>query len=149
MIEIIDKVTAVCFIVNTKKRDEIHEDFLDRLRRLFVRNGYRVRLEYPLRFYSIIRRSGDKVSRNGNLDLLAVKNEQKIAIEFDNRIHLKFKSIEKLFQVDADLCIGIVRGKLKTFDANIERIEQVKEEFGFLKKDFWLIIASDKVAHKV
>ncbi len=114
-----------------------------------MRNGYRVRLEYPLRFYSIIRRSGDKVSRNGNLDLLAVKNEQKIAIEFDNGIHLKFKSIEKLFQVDADLCIGIVRGKLKTFDANIERIEQVKEEFGFLKKDFWLIIASDKVAHKV
>ncbi|MCJ7729873.1 MAG: hypothetical protein MUO27_08375 [Sedimentisphaerales bacterium] len=149
MIEIISKVKSACFGLNTEKRKEIHGDVLDRLRRLFAKDGYKVCLEYPLCFDSITRKSGDRIFRNGSIDLVAVKNRRKIAIEFDNGAHLKFKSIEKLFQVDADLRIGIIRGKSNILGANIERIEQVKEEFGFLKKDFWLIILSENIARKV
>ena len=146
---IIDKVKEVCFSVNAESRKGLHRDVLDGLSRVFVKDGYRVWQEYPVCFESRIRKSGDKVSRDGNLDLVAVKNGRKVAVEFDNGVHLKFKSIEKLFQVDADLSIGIVRGKFNTLGANIKRIEQLKGEFGFLKKDFWLIIMLEKIAQKV
>ena len=149
MIEIISKVQAACFGLNTEKREKIHGDVLDRLRRLFVKGGYRVRLEYPLCFDSMIRKSDDRAFRNGNIDLVAVKNRRKIALEFDNGVHLKFKSIEKLFQIDADLCIAIIRGRSNTLAGNMQRIEQVKEELGPLKKDFWFIILSERIAHKV
>lgn len=149
MIEIISNIQAACFGLNTEERKGIHGDVLDRLRRLFVKNGYRVNLEYPLCFDSMTRKSGDRILRNGNIDLVAVKNERKVALEFDNGIHLKFKSIEKLFQVDVDLRIGIIRGKSNTLAANIERIEQVKEELGLLRKDFWFIILSERIAHKI
>ena len=39
MIEIISKVQAACFGLNTEKREKIHGDVLDRLRRLFVKGG--------------------------------------------------------------------------------------------------------------
>ena len=81
-----------------------------------------------------------------------VKNGRKIAIEFDTGVHLKFKSIEKLFQVDADLCIGIIKSKSNksgSLDANIERFEQLTEEFGGFKNNVWLIVLSEKIVHKV
>jgi hypothetical protein len=149
MIGIIETIKEVCFGIDAQERKEIHGHVLDRLKRLFVKNGYRVHLEYPICFDSIVRKSGDMISKNGYLDLVAVKEKWKIAIEFDTGVHLKFKSIEKLFQVDADICIGIIRGRSNTLGANIERIEQVRGEFGFLKKDFWLIILSDRISHKV
>jgi hypothetical protein len=83
------------------------------------------------------------------VDLIVIKNGRKIAIEFDSGVHLKFKSIEKLFQADADVCIGIVRGKENVLEENIERIEEITKESGFLKKDFRLIVLTERTAHKV
>ncbi|MGD2093924.1 MAG: hypothetical protein PVH77_02845 [Phycisphaerales bacterium] len=125
---------------------------LDDLKVLFAKGGYRVHLEYPINFRSRIRKSGDWVSRNGNLDLVAIKKGRKVAIEFDTGVRLKFKSIEKLFQVDADLCIGIVRGGSKgngSLDVNIERFEKLTEEFGNLRKNVWLIVLSEKIVQKM
>ena len=146
---VIEQVKRVCFSVNVENREGLHCDVLNRLKALFVNGGYKVHLEYPVHFESRIRKSGDKVSRDGNLDLVAFKNGRKIAIEFDTGVHLKFKSIEKLFQVDADMCIGIIKGRLNTLgslNANVERIEQVRGEIGAFKKNFWLIILTEKVA---
>lgn len=101
---------------------------------------------------SRMRKSGDRISREGNLDLVAFKNGRKIAIEFDTGVHLEFKSIEKLFQGDADICIGIVKGRLNTLgslNANFDRIEQVKGELGAFKKKFCLIILDEKIAQKM
>ncbi len=146
---VIEQITRVCFGVNIGNREGLHRDVLDRLKALFVNGGYKVHLEYPIHFESRIRKSGDTVFRGGKLDLSAFKNGRKIAIEFDTGVHLKFKSIEKLFQVDADMCIGIIKGRLNTLgslNANVERIEQVKGELGIFKKNFWLIILTEKVA---
>jgi len=146
---VIEQVKLVCFRINVENREGLHRDVLDRLKALFVNGGYKVHLEYPFHFESRIRKSGDKVSRDGNLDLVAFKNGKKIAIEFDTGIHLRFKSIEKLFQVDADMCIGIIKGRLNSLgslNANVERIEQVKVELGAFKKNFRLIILAEKVA---
>jgi len=146
---VIEQVKRVCFSVNVENREGLHCDVLNRLKALFVNGGYKVHLEYPIHFESRIRKSGGKVFRDGNLDLVAFKNGRKIAIEFDTGVHLKFKSIEKLFQVDADMCIGIIKGRLNTLgslNANVERIEQVRGEIGAFKKNFWLIILTEKVA---
>ena len=58
-------------------------------------------------------------------------------------------SIEKLFQIDADVCIGVVTGKANALDGNIKRIEKITKESGFLKTNFWLIVLMEKVAHKL
>ncbi len=76
MARIIDKVKEVCFGVNAESRKGLHRDVLDGLSRVFVKDGYRVWQKYPVCFESRIRKSGDKVSRDGNLDLVAVKNGQ-------------------------------------------------------------------------
>jgi hypothetical protein len=119
------------------------EDVLDGLKALLAKGGYKVYFEYPIHFKSRIRKSGDWISRDGKLDLVAVKNGRRVAIEFDTGVRLKFKSIEKLFQVDADLRIGIIRGKLNksgNLDMNIERFEKLTKEFrGFKNKSLGVL----------
>ncbi len=135
-----------------ENREGLHRNVLDGLRALFAKGGDKVHLEYPIHFKSRIRKSGDWISRDGNLDLVAVKNGRKIAIEFDTGVRLKFKSIEKLFQVDADLRIGIIKGKSNrsgSLDVNIERFEQLTKEFGGFKNKVWLIVLSEKIVCKV
>ncbi|MHC4535754.1 MAG: hypothetical protein ACYS6K_17530 [Planctomycetota bacterium] len=147
---VIEQVKRVCFSTDVENREGLHRDVLNRLKALFVNGGYKVHLEYPIHFESRIRKSGDRISRDGNLDLVAFKNGRKIAVEFDTGVHLKFKSIEKLFQVDADMCIGIIKGRLDTLgslNANVGRIEQVKGELEAFKKDIRLIILAEKIAH--
>lgn len=149
---VIDQVKRICFSANVENREGLHRDVLDRLKALFANGGYKVHFEYPIQFESRIRKSGDKVSRDGKLDLVAFKNGRKIAIEFDTGIHLKFKSIEKLFQVDADMCIGIIKGRLNTLgtlNTNVERIEQVKGELGAFEKNFRLIILAEKISKEI
>ena len=149
---VIEQVKRVCFSVNVENREGLHRDMIDRLKALFVNGGYKVFLEYPIQFESRIRKSGDRISREGNLDLVAFKNGRKIAIEFDTGVRLKFKSIEKLFQVDADICVGIIKGRLNSvgsLNSNIDRIEQVKRELGIFKKNFHLIILAEKIAKKM
>jgi hypothetical protein len=146
---IVDKVKELCFSVNVEGREGLHKDVIDKLKRMFVERGYRVYLEYPICFESRIRKSGETIQRQGNVDLVGLKNERTIAIEFDSGVHLKFKSIEKLFQTDADVCIGIVRGKENALEENIERIKKITKESGFSTQDFWLIILTEKIAHKV
>ena len=146
---VIEQVKRVCFSANVENREGLHRDVLVRLKALFANGGYKVHLEYPIQFESRIRKSGDRISRDGKLDLVAFKNGRKIAIEFDTGVHLKFKSIEKLFQVDADMCIGIIKGRLNnlgSLNANVNRIEQVKGELGVIKKNFRLIILAEKIA---
>ena len=149
---VLEQVKRVFFSVNVENREGLHRDVLERLKALFANGGYKVHLEYPIHFESRIRKSGDRISREGNLDLVAFKNGRKIAIEFDTGVHLKFKSIEKLFQADADICIGIIKGRLNTLgslNANVDRIEQVKGELEAFKKNFRLIILAEKIAKKM
>ncbi len=149
MVGVIDRVSCVCFGIGVERREGLHRNLVIELKKLFVGGGYRVNLEYPICFESKVRKSGEKVLREGYVDLFAVKNGRKIAIEFDTGVHLKFKSIEKLFQVDADLCIGIVRGNANALEDNIARIEAVKKECGLSKKNLWLVVLCDRIARNV
>ncbi|KPL22792.1 MAG: hypothetical protein AMJ75_07400 [Phycisphaerae bacterium SM1_79] len=149
---VLEQVKNVCFNANIENRDGLHCNVLHGLKALFAKGGYKVYLEYPIHFKSRIRKSGDWIFRDGNLDLVAIKEGRKIAIEFDTGVRLKFTSIEKLFQVDADLCIGIIKGRSNrsgSLDVNIERFEKLTKEVGNLKKNVWLIVLSEKIIHEV
>ena len=84
MCGIVDKVKGVCFSANVEKRQGLHSSMMDKLKRMFVEGGYRVHLEYPICFESRIRKSGDKIRREGNVDLVGFKKGRKVAIEFDS-----------------------------------------------------------------
>ncbi len=46
----------------------------------------------------------------------------------------------------------VIKGKSNksgSLDANIERFEQLTEEFGEFKNNVWLIVLSEKIVHKV
>jgi hypothetical protein len=146
---VVDKVKGVCLRIDDEDRKGLHRRVIGKLKRVFVQGGYRVYLEYPICFESRIRKSGDKIWREGNVDLVAVKNGRKVAIEFDAGVHLKFKSIEKLFQVGAGVCIGIVRGKSSGLEGNIGRIEEIRKELRFPEKKIWLIVLSGGRCHRV
>jgi hypothetical protein len=62
---IVNKVKSICFSVNVKDRRVLHRDVIDKLKRMFVKGGYRVYLEYPICFESRVRKSGDKIRREG------------------------------------------------------------------------------------
>jgi hypothetical protein len=82
------------------------------------------------------------------LDLTAVKNGLKIAIEFDTGIRVKFKSVEKLLEVDAEMCIAIVKGGANALESNVNRIEEIRKELGCSKNNLWLMVLSEGKACK-
>ena len=148
MAEIVDKVMGAILGVDAESRKELHRAVVERLKDLFVEDGYMVYLEYPIRFESRIRRSLDKVRREGKLDLAAVKNGLKIAIEFDTGVHVKFKSVEKLLEVDAEMCIAIVKGGANALESNVNRIKEVRKDLGCSKNNLWLMVLSEGKACK-
>jgi hypothetical protein len=141
---IIEQVKRVCFGVDIESREGLHQNVMNELEKLFIKGGYIVCREYPIRFDSIARKSRERISRNGYVDMAAIKDGHRIAIEFDSGVNLKFKSIEKLFQIDADLCIGIVRGKSEKLGFCLEKIVKLVEEFNFLGGNFWVISLAEK-----
>jgi hypothetical protein len=75
------------------------------------------------------------------------KNQSYIFTPVDflnSRVNLKFKSIKKPFQIDADLCIGIIRGKSKASGLNLEKIKRSAERFNFAERNFWVVNLAEK-----
>ena len=48
--------------------------------------------------------------RNGYIDVYAAKEDVRIAIEYDNRLWAGWKSLQKLLQSNANICIEIISG---------------------------------------
>jgi len=146
------EIENICFRENTTERKNLHSKLLISIKDRCVKEGYRVYLEYPINFVTVRRRDLECYKRHGYIDLIAQKNKSRIAIEFDSEIHLKFKSIEKLLQSNADTCLGIVRGSLNEpglICSNTKRILEVRNEFRVDKKIFWLIIISEQSVYKI
>jgi len=144
-----EQVKRVCFGVDIKSREGLHRKVMSELEKLFIKGGYIVCREYPIRFDSIARKSRERISRNGYVDMAAIKDGRRIAIEFDSGVNLKFKSIEKLFQIVADLRIGIFRGRSESLDFSVERIKESAKDFNLANKDFWLISLFENKIYKL
>ncbi len=58
-------------------------------------------------------------ARAGRIDLVARKGKFRVAVEYDHKYHVKYKSFQKIIQIKPDIAVGIAGGgELKS---NIER----------------------------
>jgi len=139
---IIEKVKSLCFsenlahTLNEMLRIHQHDYMTNELANMLKNNSYDVVSEY-------------QVTYGRQIDLMAFRDSQSIAIEFDNGLHLKFNSIEKLLHSDAKILIGIVKGRRNSpelLDENKLRILSKMKELYIINKKILLIIMSEKVA---
>jgi len=117
MVDIVEEIRNLCFSQDIQNRKNLHSLLIDKLVTLFMRNNFRVVVESPVFHDHLTLKTGVVEGKQGYVDLLAIGQNQKIAIEFDSGTSLKFKSIEKLLQCDANILLGIVRGRSTSFNS--------------------------------
>lgn len=169
----IQKIVFECDIYSYK-RSEIHKKVQNYLIGYFYDKGFNITPEYRVKYRKlgrIKRLQGQAIeSKIGYIDVFVQKNDLKIAIEFDSGASMKYKSLEKLLQAGANVCIAIAYGPKKGSIGrekyyqvnNISRLNQVYDELcqhyremnnmiGFnelINKDFWLgIVKMDTFKH--
>jgi|GEM_PF-5613565 hypothetical protein len=76
----------------------------------------------------------------GKLDLYAVSNNgrEKIALEYDSKWHLRYKSILKLLLSDADTCFAMYGGIEEPSSRNIMLYYDNLRRINFMRKKFHL-----------
>ena len=90
-----------------------HNDTIGQLEMIFRRNGYYTTREYP------IFKMKDKPERSGRIDLIARRGKYRVAIEYDHHRLVKWKSFQKVCQIDPDAAVAIAgSGEL---EPNIKR----------------------------
>jgi len=149
---ITEQIKNLCFNQNLNEIYS-HDFMIDKLANMLRNNRCSVNFEYPLNLVSgITVRTGKRITYGGLIDLMAFRNSQSIAIEFDNGFRLKFKSIEKLLCSDAKILIGIVKGNRNSpelLDENKLRIVSRMKELYIVNKKILLIMMSEKIATNV
>jgi hypothetical protein len=78
-----------------------HNDTVSNIEQIFRKYGFYTTKEYPI--YSM----KDKKGRAGRIDLVARKGKLRIAIEYDHKYNVKYKSFQKIIQIKPDIAIGI------------------------------------------
>ena len=149
---IVAKIREWCFAQETLVLDN-HNLLQALLVNLLRENGWYAYKEYELEKYPklnvLTKEIGD---RQGFIDICAFAHNKKLVIEYDSATQLRSKSISKLFCSEADLPIGIVRGRLgKPFlrFENTAKIKRVGRDSGISKKGIYLIVIENKIAEWV
>ncbi len=158
----------------SRERKKRHDFVQQKLFGYFIKKGFSVKSEFGIIFRKLSRRKGSSIKsdfRNGYIDIYAEKKGFRIAIEFDSGQSVKWKSLEKLFQSKAQLCIALVSGPTRNleisrkicYERNLKRAKQVtneiidhferKDSFSFsstLKdKRFWIGIVNLGIFEKI
>jgi len=121
------------------KRTKRHEFFQNELFEFFCTEGFVVEKNYKIKFLSRYHTGKKKHLINvssGLIDNYAAPYD--IAVEFDSGKLIKWKSLEKLIQCNADCCFGIVfgsKGDEENVRKSLERIKQVSKEILNFKKN--------------
>lgn len=153
MVDIVEEIKKSCFNQDIQSRKNLHALLIDNLISLFRRNNYRVEIESSILRNHLRLRNGVVQGGKGYVDLLAIGQNQKIAIEFDSGATLRYNSIEKLLQSDADILIGIVRGysypQWELLDDNRMKIHKVMKYSGIYDRKLLLIIISEKTSEEI
>ncbi|MHA1227274.1 MAG: hypothetical protein ACTSPV_11075 [Candidatus Hodarchaeales archaeon] len=120
--KIIKMIEEICFKEkNIKKKSNVHKRILVSIYGSLRMKGHSVRggrtPEYKMVFRSRKRRGSDDgwVMKKGRIDIVAKKNEEIVLVEYDTGTTIKYKSVEKMLQKEADIRIAIITGK-KTWD---------------------------------
>ncbi len=128
-----------------------HDLLINNLSRSLQRQGYSTQIETPI-FYQRRKKGKEEGElRNGLIDLVAQKDRDTIALEFDNGLSIKQRSIAELLHCPAQLCVGMVRGGKEAWRMRSEeRIkEAMAEEIPGMEKTIWLITLSESEIDRI
>ena len=78
-----------------------HNDTVSDIERIFREAGFYTTREYPI--YAMEGKEG----RTGRIDLVARRGGFRVAIEYDHKYNVKYKSFQKILQIKPDVAIGI------------------------------------------
>ncbi|MFX1268964.1 MAG: hypothetical protein ACFFAK_13475, partial [Promethearchaeota archaeon] len=122
---------------NILKKVERHQFIQNELIKFLQSNDFDTFREYNIQYngkYRIKKKFGEaKDRKNGLIDVYGKFIGLDLAIEYDNSPSLKWKSIEKLLQSDAQYCFGLsfgpknqTKGKLAIYHRkNLWKLKQV------------------------
>lgn len=110
-----------------------HNDTVGQINQIFRKRGFYTTLEYP------IFKIQDKNGRKGRIDLVARKGKFRVAVEYDHKYNVKWKSFQKVVQIKPEVAIAITGfGELKS---NMERAEKYRN---MLKSPLYIISLRSK-----
>jgi len=144
---VVCEIKKLCFSGGASIGGDLHSELITNLGYMLRTLNYRVQHEHPVSYMHRTLKTGRAQRYWGYIDLLADGGSHKIAVEFDGSRSLKYKSIEKLLQSDADTLIGIVGNGLLI--PNIERVLEVMESSGIMNKKVLLIAVSEKDSEEI
>jgi len=155
-------------------RSEIHKKIQYYLLGYFYDKVFKVIPEYRMSYRTLGRvkrlQGQAKESKTGYIDVFIQKNNLKIAVEFDSGRRIKWKSLEKLLESDAQYCFELVWGGIRlsypieqTIQDNLSRIKNVLVEIisyydkikafnelnKLISKEFWLGIGKSGFLKKL
>ena len=154
-----------------RKRRKWHNHVQKDLIIFFREMGFYCIPEYKIEYRTLGRitrlRDFEDLSRRGRIDIYAQRDNLKIAIEFDSGASMKYKSIEKLLQSNANICAAFAFGPKNTsmeksefyLSKNIRHVNQVYDELcsfysktndslaiqKLVQKEFWLGIIKTNI----
>jgi hypothetical protein len=95
-----------------------HSDAVSEIERIFREHKFFTTREYPI--YSM----KDKSGRAGRIDLIARKGKFRVAVEYDHKYNVKYKSFQKIIQIKPEVAIGITG--LGYLSSSVKRAERYK-----------------------
>lgn len=123
-----------------------HDLYLSDLEAWLRVKGYETAREKSIAYMHRGRKNDAICLTRGLIDLYARNNDHKVAVEFDNGKRLKFKSIEKMNNSDADILVGVIVGGAddKSVRSNRQRFSEIADNNSSVNRDVWLIVLSEK-----
>jgi len=148
---LVGEFAEFCFGLDVSNRKGLHYQIIQELKRFFHERGFKGELEAEIYYTHRFKKSNRLGPRHGFIDIAARKDDLAVAVEFDRGTHIKHNSVEKLLQYNANLIIGVVKGKPSEefLQGNIKRVLLTAKTLNITDKKFWLIIICEKVVRDV
>ena len=144
---IVNEIKKLCFSCSASMGGCSHSGLVTNLGRMLRTLNCPVQHDYPVSFMHRTLKTGRVQRHWGYIDLFVDSEDHRIAVEFDGGRSLRYKSIEKLLQCDADVLVGIVGNGLLSL--NIERVLEVMESSGIMNRKVLLIAVSEKDSEEI
>lgn len=147
--QLIHEIGAFSFVFykryGSEYSDGYHELYLNELETWLKAKGFETARERSTVYEHVDRKGGTICSKRGMVDLYAKGRDHKVAVEFDNGKRLKFKSIEKMNNSDADILVGVITGgpDNKGIKINLQRYRDISTNNPSVNRDIWLIVLSE------
>jgi len=123
--------------------NQSHDKTVDEIERIFRDFGFFTTREYKI--FSMKDGSG----RTGRIDLVARKGKFRVAVEYDHKYSVKFKSFQKIVQIKPEVAIAITGfGFLTESEKRAERYKTMLSLYVISLKEGRYRLVNDALPHK-